>query len=72
MSVSSCCGAPPKMLRNGDNDTEDIGICPMCGDHCDYIDEEDTEDFDIPENYDPLRSSNIPTKEEFSNWKKLK
>lgn len=33
-SLSSCCGAEPR--SNGDMDTKDIGICPECGDHCDY------------------------------------
>ena len=39
--ISDCCGAPPK--SNGDNDTMDSGICPACGEHCEYIDEEDCE-----------------------------
>lgn len=34
LRVSDCCGAPPK--GNGDCDTEDIGICSQCGDHCEY------------------------------------
>lgn len=33
-SLSDCCGAEPR--SNGDMDTKDIGICPECGDHCDY------------------------------------
>lgn len=32
---SNCCGAEPK--GNGDCDSEDIGICPCCKDHCEYI-----------------------------------
>ena len=32
--VSDCCGAEP--YSNGDSDTADIGICPDCGDHCEY------------------------------------
>ena len=32
--VSSCCGSKP--YCNGDSDTSDIGICPDCGDHCEY------------------------------------
>lgn len=32
--VSSCCGVRPR--SNGDCDTMDYGICPECGDHCDY------------------------------------
>ena len=34
--VSDCCGVPPR--GNGDCDTSDIGICPECGDHCEYVD----------------------------------
>jgi len=36
MYISNCCGAPPK--GNGDSDSSDIGICPECGNHCDYED----------------------------------
>lgn len=39
MTVSNCCGAPP--TSNGDSDTEDIGICPECGEYCEYEEEED-------------------------------
>ncbi len=41
--VSDCCGCPPK--GNGDSDTSDIGICPECGEHCEYVDmsEQETE-----------------------------
>jgi hypothetical protein len=35
-SVSSCCGSLPR--GNGDSDSSDIGICPDCGDHCEYVD----------------------------------
>jgi transcription initiation factor IIE alpha subunit len=34
--VSDCCAVPPR--SNGDSDTSDIGICPECGDHCEYVD----------------------------------
>lgn len=37
--VSDCCGAAP--IGNGDNDTEDIGICPDCGEHCEYVEGEE-------------------------------
>jgi hypothetical protein len=37
--VSSCCGASPR--GNGDSDLSDIGICSECGEHCEYIEEED-------------------------------
>ena len=33
--VSDCCGAVPR--GDGDNDTSDYGICPDCGEHCDYV-----------------------------------
>ena len=39
MKVSDCCGAYP--VSNGDNDTIDIGICPDCGDHCEYVEEDE-------------------------------
>jgi hypothetical protein len=32
--VSECCGVSPR--GNGDSDSSDIGICPNCGDHCNY------------------------------------
>lgn len=33
MLISDCCGAPS---RGG----EDYGICSECGEHCEYVDEE--------------------------------
>lgn len=42
MKVSDCCGAPPR--SNGDCDTSDYGICPDCGDHCEYIEDEDEDE----------------------------
>jgi hypothetical protein len=41
MKVSDCCGASPR--GNGDNDTEDYGICPDCGEHCEYVDDGEDE-----------------------------
>jgi transcription initiation factor IIE alpha subunit len=43
--VSDCCAVPPR--SNGDSDTSDIGICPECGDHCEYVDmsEDDTQEL---------------------------
>ena len=39
--VSNCCGAEPKFYTGPhgtpDNDSRDHGICPDCGDHCNYI-----------------------------------
>ena len=43
--ISNCCGAYPK--SNGDNDSSDYGICPECGEHCEFIDEEDSETEDL-------------------------
>ena len=40
MKTSNCCGAEPRMIH-GDGDTEDIGICPDCREHCDYVDDDD-------------------------------
>ena len=31
---SNCCGVLPK--GNGDSDSSDLGICPECGEHCEY------------------------------------
>ncbi len=42
MKVSDCCGVPA--YSNGDSDTEDIGICPSCKEHCEYIDDEEGEE----------------------------
>lgn len=39
MSLSSCCGAAPR--GNGDCDSSDFGICPDCGEHCDYYEDDD-------------------------------
>ena len=33
--VSDCCGAEP--IGNGDIDSADIGICPECKEHCEYV-----------------------------------
>ena len=49
MLVSDCCGA--RALGNGDCDSEDMGICPNCLEHCSYIDEDD-EDIDDEEDID--------------------
>ena len=38
--VSTCCGAAPKNFNN-DCDSTDIGICPACGEHCDFQGEEE-------------------------------
>lgn len=41
MKVSDCCGALP--CNDGDGDTEDLGICAVCGEHCEYIEDEEDE-----------------------------
>lgn len=33
--ITDCCGAD--IVSNGDSDTSDLGICPECGDHCEYL-----------------------------------
>ena len=40
MKLSTCCGAAPRTF-NDDCDSEDIGICPSCGDHCDFVTEDE-------------------------------
>jgi hypothetical protein len=35
MIVSNCCGAPA--VEN----SEDIGICPDCLEHCEFVDEDE-------------------------------
>jgi len=32
--LSDCCGA--SAIGNRDNDSIDYGICPECGDHCEF------------------------------------
>ena len=33
--VSECCGAAPVLT------SEDVGICPKCKEHCQYVEDED-------------------------------
>ncbi len=51
MKVSNCCGASPAPIlgRHGDidNDTETFGLCPECGEHCEYEEEESEMDEQI-------------------------
>jgi hypothetical protein len=42
MKVSDCCGAEP--YSNGDCDTMDIGICPECHEHCEYVEIDEEEE----------------------------
>lgn len=41
MKITDCCGAPAE--SNGDSSTEDYGICPICGEHCEYVEEDEDE-----------------------------
>jgi len=42
MKLSDCCGSSPRNYNN-DCDSSDIGICPDCGDYCEYEDFEEEE-----------------------------
>ena len=48
--ISDCCGASPR--GNGDNDLSDIGICSDCGEHCEYIEEDEEEDSEYKREFD--------------------
>ena len=49
--ITDCCGAEPR--GNGDSDSSDIGMCPECGDHCEYgVDCEDCNGTGIELEYD--------------------
>jgi len=37
MITSECCGAEPVL------DSDDLGICPECKEHCEYIKNEEDE-----------------------------
>lgn len=47
MKLSTCCGSAPVSYPGPhgtpDSDSEDHGICPECGEHCDYEEETDGE-----------------------------
>jgi hypothetical protein len=43
MKVSECCGASKS---NGDSCSEDYGICPICGEHCEYVEDEEEERYE--------------------------
>lgn len=38
MKISNCCGA-------GDLMYEDFGICPDCKEHCDFIEEDEDDEY---------------------------
>ena len=40
--VSECCGAANRVICfDAGVDYQDMGICPSCKDHCDWVDESD-------------------------------
>ena len=39
MTISDCCGAP----FDGIEGAEDVGLCPACHEHCEWIDDEESE-----------------------------
>lgn len=41
MLISECCGA--EVQGNGDSDCSDIGICPECLEHCEFIEIDEEE-----------------------------
>lgn len=48
MKVSNCCGEKSQILRDGIGgyfDTVYAELCPKCGEHCEYVDEEETEEI---------------------------
>ena len=49
MKVSNCCGAAPTIFGECDCDTMELGLCPECMDHCEYVEEEEFENDDDPE-----------------------
>jgi len=47
MKISNCCGAYSIAYSDesgaGDQSSEDLGICPDCHEHCEYIEEDEEE-----------------------------
>ena len=46
MKVSNCCGEKSQILRDGIGgyfDTVYAELCPKCGEHCEYVEEEETQ-----------------------------
>ena len=39
MTISDCCGAP----CDGIEGAEETGICLACGEHCEFVDDEEEE-----------------------------
>ena len=46
MSVSNCCGAEDGCTSLDGPSWSDIGICPDCREHCEFIEEDEGEDSD--------------------------
>ena len=40
MKLSDCCGSAPRNYNN-DCDSMDFGVCPRCGDHCEYVEDDE-------------------------------
>lgn len=43
--ISNCCGALNR--SNGDNDFAEFGICPDCGEHCEFEEEENDPEIEL-------------------------
>lgn len=39
--VSDCCGAPDEPVSLDGPSWGDLGICPQCREHCDFVEEEE-------------------------------
>lgn len=50
--LSNCCGALNQ--SNGDNDFAEFGICPDCGEDCEFEEEEEENDPEIELKQDNL------------------
>jgi hypothetical protein len=44
MSRSDCCGALDGEATEDGPSWSDVGICPDCREHCEFVDEEQEED----------------------------
>ena len=80
MLVSNCCGKQGYVEKfderlSGTNyyNAEDEGVCPECGEHCEYIDEEDEETIELKaiyENYPNLDHVNPEYRKYYGQIKK--
>ena len=53
MMVSDCCGAPASWADG----LLDSGICPLCREHCEYVDDESEKNEPIEEPTNPKDSN---------------